>query len=205
MGEISAGLCQCGCGKTTTIAAQTDRKLGHIKGQPKRFVQGHRRTAPLNERFWLRVNKNGPVPNNRSDLGPCWIWIGSLNDQEYGIFLDDDGKDVRAHRQCYEMVKGPIPDGHQLDHLCRVRPCVNPDHLEAVTPTVNKLRGEGWTAINARKTHCPEGHPLVEGNLAKWHLEHGQRKCLICSRTKAAEGATLKWKTRRIVQALLSA
>jgi hypothetical protein len=63
-----------------------------------------------------------------------------------------------AHRVSYEIYKGAIPDGMQVDHLCRVRSCVNPDHLEAVPQATNLERGEGFVGQNVRKTHCPRGH-----------------------------------------------
>lgn len=89
-------------------------------------------------RFWSKVNKDGPIPEYRPDLGPCWIWIGAIDPQGYGSF----SKPIRrAHRCSYTLVKGEIPQGLELDHLCRVRRCVNPSHLEAVAHIVNVYRG----------------------------------------------------------------
>ncbi len=65
-----------------------------------------------------------------------------------------------VHRYVYELLVGPIPDGFDIDHLCRVRNCVNPEHLEAVTHRENMLRGDTLAAANAAKTHCPKGHAL---------------------------------------------
>lgn len=119
----------------------------------------------------------------------CIVWLGGLNGVGYGQFykgrssLDETGK-TYAHRWSYEYHVGPIPDGLHLDHLCRNRRCVNPDHLEPVTIRENLLRGESPSAKHAVKTHCPAGHPYSGSNL---HLTpSGQRKCRACDRTRAA-------------------
>lgn len=90
-------------------------------------------------------------------------------------------KPVRAHRFMYRLLRGEIPAGLQLDHLCRVRHCVNPWHLEAVTARVNVLRGIGPTAQNAQKTRCPLGHPLSDENT--YRNAQGERRCRICRRS----------------------
>lgn len=87
------------------------------------------------------------------------------------------------HRAVYWILRGPIPDGMTLDHLCRNRACINPDHLEPVTAAENSRRGEAPSAINSRKTHCPKGHPYASDNLRIWV---GKRHCLACMRAKDA-------------------
>lgn len=102
-------------------------------------------------RFWAKVR--------RSD--GCWEWQGSLSSKGYGVFWDADHKNnLLAHRVAYELVTGPIPDGLQLDHLCRNRRCVNPAHLEPVTGKENLLRGDTHAANNASKEVCKNGHPF---------------------------------------------
>lgn len=123
-----------------------------------------------------------------TDTG-CIEWIGGLNGVGYGQFyvgrtsLDETGK-TYAHRWSYEYHVGPIPDGLHLDHLCRNRSCVNPEHLEPVTVRENVMRGESPSATHAKKTHCPEGHPYSGDNLYV-HPIKGTRHCRTCGRVRA--------------------
>lgn len=117
------------------------------------------------QRFWNSIDKSGE----------CWLWTRPTNGG-YGR-LQVDGVSVYAHRFAYEIEVGRIPDGLCLDHLCRVRNCVRPSHLEPVAFRMNVLRGEGPTAINARKTHCPRGHELSDENLTA----RARRDCRICA------------------------
>lgn len=93
----------------------------------------------------------------------CWEWAGSRSDTGYGNMQVGSGKVRNAHRLSYEMFIGPVPDGLELDHLCRNRGCVNPAHLEPVTRTTNILRGNG-PAIRKARTHCKNGHPFDAEN-----------------------------------------
>ena len=123
--------------------------------------------------------------------GGCLIWTGGLNGVGYGQFYrgkaerGDTGK-TYAHRWAYEQHVGPIPEGLHLDHLCRNRACVNPDHLEPVTLRENVLRGESPAAHHAVKTHCPAGHPYDGRNLYT-HPTNRQRVCRECGRLRASE------------------
>ena len=115
-----------------------------------------------------------------SDSG-CWLWISSINGSGYGMFYAD-GKMKKAHRVSYEWFVGPIPNDLVLDHLCRVRNCVNPDHLEPVTQKENTLRGTSVSALNAVKTHCPQGHEYTEENTRI--KQNGSRDCKVCNRER---------------------
>lgn len=131
------------------------------------------------ERFWRRVDEHNP----QRGPGGCWIWVGTIASTGYGAFSIRD-RFIYAHRFSYELAKGPIPDGLQIDHLCRQRLCVNPDHLEAVTPRENNLRAPGMGGLNAAKTHCPKGHPYDLTNT--WFLKSG-RQCRECSAARQAD------------------
>lgn len=110
----------------------------------------------------------------------CWNWTGYINRDGYGVG-SLKRKSGAAHRLVFAFHKGPIPEGLTLDHLCRNRRCVNPDHLEPVSIRENLLRGDTFQARNAAKTHCIHGHPL-SGNNLYIHPGRGVRDCRICRR-----------------------
>jgi hypothetical protein len=112
----------------------------------------------------------------------CWLWTGSTMKNGYGQ-LRRNGRTVLAHRYVYERYSGPIPDGLDLDHLCRVRNCVNPEHLEPVTRSVNVIRGD-VPKRNGSKTHCLRGHLFDEENT---YVFEGSRMCRACRRVRARE------------------
>lgn len=126
---------------------------------------------PFEDRFWSRVNKQF--------LG-CWEWVGAMHRTGYGVNGLPYGGSRMAHRVAYCLMKGGIPKGLDLDHLCRNRRCVNPDHLEPVSRRENLLRGETLPAANAKKTHCAKGHQLSGENLVLAQLRVGKRACRIC-------------------------
>jgi hypothetical protein len=129
------------------------------------------------DRFWAKVDKDGPVPQQRMDLGRCWVWTAAKA-KGYGRFAIRHGFVVQAHRFAFET-EAPIPDGLELDHLCRNRACVRPGHLEPVTTRTNLLRGEGVSACNAVKAACPKGHAYDAV-----HTTRGNRICSICQRAQ---------------------
>lgn len=144
--------------------------------------------TPAAARFWSKVDRNGPLPEHRPDLGPCWPWTGFVDGDGYGRFRDEYGQVAKAHRWSYGATHGPIPDGLQPDHLCRVRRCVRPEHLEAVTPRVNVLRGTSFAAKFAKATHCVQGHPFCGDNLVMVPGPCGpSRSCRTCRKQRKQE------------------
>lgn len=113
----------------------------------------------------------------------CWQWTGRTDRYGYGR-IQSFGQALQAYLVAYEAWRGPVPDGLELDHLCRVRICVNPDHLEAVTKTVNTMRGESSPAVNARKDACIHGHPFDDANTYYATRKSGRvrRQCRTCQR-----------------------
>lgn len=132
----------------------------------------------------------------------CWLYAGYKNPDGYGvIFCTVNGKTInhRAHRVTYENFVAPIPDNMVLDHLCRVRHCINPAHLEAVTDKENIMRGIGASAKNSVKTHCPNGHPYNNRNTythtsAKGNKERYCRRC--------RDAYIYRWRARKRVAEL---
>jgi hypothetical protein len=117
----------------------------------------------------------------------CFIWVGARNQVSgYGQFNTDDGIKA-AHRVSYELAKGPIPAGLQLDHLCRRRECVRPEHLEAVTQRVNTLRSTAPTARNAVATHCVRGHEFTDDNTLRRTTGSKGRECRRCITERSRE------------------
>lgn len=141
---------------------QRRRVLGDVGEPEPRFLHD----TP-EARFWRFVN--------RDNASGCWLWTAAKTPDGYAHFLVKGRKGATAHRFAYELLVGPIPEGKQLDHLCRVRHCVNPAHLEPVTQTENIRRG-----APATKTHCKRGHDLTDPANLKPN-GRGARQCRACS------------------------
>ena len=130
-----SGLCMCGCGEPTNIAKRSDTRAMALEGHPLRYLPNHQarsKTPPFIEK----------------DMGyetTCHVWQRTISSAKYGNIYDD-GRVRLAHVVAWEHVNGPVPDGFVLDHLCRVRACINPAHLEPVTNTVNIQRGKAAKA-----------------------------------------------------------
>ena len=134
------------------------------------------RRVPDSVRFWLQVDVSGS----------CWKWQGEINPDGYGRFYANR-KGVMAHRYAYQFLKGTIAE-QTLDHLCRTKSCVNPDHLEPCSAAENVSRAPTW---NGNKTHCPQGHSLEDAYIYK-QRGYATRKCRHCHRA-----TTLRYLARR--------
>jgi len=134
---------------------------------------------PVDVRFWSKVNKNGPVQSHAPHLGNCWLWTGGLHATGYGHFRAVSREPmVSSHQWAYRSMNGPVPDGLELDHLCRVRACVRPEHLEPVTHAENMARSRELT------THCPWGHEWTTETTR--YNRKGYRYCHACDRQRPA-------------------
>lgn len=167
--------------------------LGRRQASSAAVVEGATSRGDALDRF-PRADARRPVSEGRESasrapigrfiakvhIGPetgCWEWIASRSRKGYGHFWDGE-RDAGAHRFSYELLIGPIPDGLTLDHLCRNPGCANPWHAEPVTGRVNTLRGTSFSAVNAAKTQCINGHPFSGANLRT--TTKGYRRCRAC-------------------------
>jgi len=184
-----------GFDRDATFVIELDAPFGPCRvsselGNRRGFVVGYKHRATPDERFWRKVDKTGE----------CWLWTASRL-KGYGTFWVGPGKFVSAHRYSYEQQCGPIPEGLVLDHLCRVRHCVNPAHLEPVTELVNIQRGEAPTTLLARRNECKNGHPLTPENTGTRTRPEGGRRCLVCARAHNTKTAERRLKERQEARA----
>src|SRR5487761_316916 len=134
-------------------------------------LEPRRRGASREHRLWRFIY---PEPNSG-----CWLWLGSISRGGYGQVWSGKAL-IPSHRFAYEIYKGKIPEGLQIDHLCRNPFCCNPDHLEATTQKINILRGISLPAQNARKRTCAYGHSLADAI----RRSDGHRICRECNRRR---------------------
>jgi len=166
-----------------TLPLQSNDSPGRLRVSQK---------ARSRERGLLRVRRCVLVIPDRildkiTYFDGCWEWTGSLDQNGYGM-VRWQGPTRRAHRVIYELVRGPIPDGMEIDHLCRNRCCVNPDHLEVVDHRTNTLRGETIVAKWAVRTHCHKCGSLLEPK------SRVRRFCRVCKNRQQRES---NWAKRR--------
>jgi hypothetical protein len=187
---------------------------GHQHGEAVRQMGIHRNTGTRYAAWWRSYyglpKENTSAGSTSEDVrlrllskirideaSGCWIWQGASTSGGYGVirFRRTPGErgtyNAPTHRVSYLIHVGPIPEGLVLDHLCRVRLCCNPDHLEPVTNRENILRGVSPSARNAHMTHCDYGHPLAGANL---YIKpgRGDRACLVCKRIDDRERIRLR-------------
>jgi hypothetical protein len=138
---------------------------------------GQFQPVPLQDRLNARINKTDT----------CWLWTGKVDKTGYGSFgmrVDQACRTRSAHKIVYETLVGPVPESMQLDHLCKIPLCVNPEHLEIVSPKENIMRSNGLASINAKKTHCKYGHEFTEANTYVPSKRPNRRYCRTCAGMK---------------------
>lgn len=173
--ERATWLCKCDCGGERVMSSAALLKADDLCCGCTRRAQGQPITLD-----WLFF-RCSPVP-----FSGCWIWMGATS-VGYG-HIRDKGRLYTAHDLSFTLAGGVIPDGYEVDHLCRVRCCINPDHLEAVTHSVNVLRG-AKSALKTPKMHCPHGHPYTEDNR---YESNGLIFCRTCNLQHGARGRAQK-------------
>ncbi len=157
------------------VRASTIRRIvaGPRADRPRRIGGNQNMDDSWHDRFDEKVEIDSATG--------CWLWTAAMKPNGYGCF--GLGAQQYAHRVSYERHKGPIPEGLEIDHLCRVRNCVNPDHLEAVTHRENVRRGTVGL-YNLRKIHCPQGHEYNPENTRV--TRKNLRNCRVCDRDRHA-------------------
>jgi hypothetical protein len=165
MNPIPKGLCQCGCGGKTRLAPQRNGRLGWVKGEPIPCLPHHR---PLKL----------PIPKDHGYETPCWIWQQSRNAVGYGI-KSSNGRLMGAHRWMWERHHGPIPPELQIDHLCKVTSCVNPEHLRLVSHATNTRHRSGVKMNLASAAAVRADYRAGEGSYRELAAKYGVSRSVI--------------------------
>lgn len=139
--------------------------------------------------IWRRI-----MDKVRVDVNGCWMWQGAKDRGNHGIQYGQvywNGKLWAAHRATYTWYVAPIPEGYEVDHLCKNGLCVNPRHLDAVPPRINMLRSDAPGAIRWKSAYCKRGHPMVEANL--FYHKRGDSECKTCLLIRNLKRAKKNW------------
>jgi len=180
--------CQCDCGAVQDVDGHNLRS-----GRKTSCGCQTKRSVDALERFLAKIQ---PVESG------CWLWTGWRSDLGYGRFSMGGPayRMIPASRAAHLLFVGPIPDGYHIDHLCRTPPCVNPDHLEAVTPAENTRRGMSPGIVIARSGACARGHPRTTEN--GWYRKDRPNSwyCVTCERDRqrARRAARRKERDQRV-------
>lgn len=176
-GEVMSGRIERPCANCSAVVSTPRWRAAHRRGQ---FCSKQCRKAYATSAIALQARI---LEHSTVDAAGCWIWTGAIAKTGYGV-AGFAPRTLPAHRVSYIAFKGDIPSGYHIDHLCRVKACVNPSHLEAVTPHINAIRAVSPVGTETGKTHCLRGHEFNGHNLLI-NAKDGRRICRACNRIRS--------------------